>query len=68
MLAAIAKARAEKLRCIEIVTGRGRGEEGGAIRREWVHWLNRPDLRPQILAAAHPHAANPGATRLLLRK
>lgn len=68
LLAAIAAARAEQWRCIEIITGRGSGTEGGAIRRELPHWLNLPTLRPLLLAAAHPHRANPGATRLLLRK
>jgi DNA-nicking Smr family endonuclease len=67
-------AHAEHARCVEIVTGRGssdassRGEGTGVLRRELPHWLNRPDLRPLILAAAHPHAANPGAVRLLLRR
>jgi DNA-nicking Smr family endonuclease len=70
-------AHAERLRCVEIVTGRGRpggsgegggGEGTGVIRREFPLWLNRPDIRPLILAAAHPHAANPGSVRLLLRR
>jgi len=74
-------AHAERLRCVEIVTGRGRatgsgpigsgdggGEGSGVIRREFPIWLNRPDIRPLILAAAHPHAANPGSVRLLLRR
>ena len=68
LLDAVAAARAEQWRCIEIITGRGSGAEGGAIRRELPHWLNLPTLRPLVLAAAHPHPANPGATRLLLRK
>ena len=67
---------ADGVRCVEIVTGRGTasgnprgGFEGtGVIRREFPLWLNRPDLRPLVLAAAHPHAANPGAVRLLLRR
>ena len=66
--AALRTAHAEKLRCIEVVTGRGSGEAGGAIRRELPLWLNLPELRPLVLAAAHPHPANPGATRLLLRR
>jgi DNA-nicking Smr family endonuclease len=91
-------AHAERLRCVEIVTGRGRpsgsldgstggstggstrasargstggeadGEGTGVIRREFPSWLNRPDIRPLILAAAHPHAANTGSVRLLLRR
>lgn len=62
------QAQADGVRMVEVVTGRGglRGE--GAIRRELPHWLNLPRLRPLILAAVHPHAANPGAVRLLLRR
>ena len=49
-------AHAQRLRCVEIITGRGSGENSGAIRREFPHWLNRPDIRPLVLGAAHPHA------------
>jgi DNA-nicking Smr family endonuclease len=61
-------AHADRVRCVEIITGRGAGEAGGVIRRELPLWLNLPSLRPLVLAASHPHAANPGAVRLLLRK
>lgn len=61
-------AHAEQARCVEIVTGRGSGESGGVIRRELPMWLNRPDIRPMILGAAHPHALNPGSVRLILRR
>jgi DNA-nicking Smr family endonuclease len=60
-------AHADGLRCVEVVTGQGR-MGGGVIRRELPHWLNRHDIRPLVLAAAHPHAANQGAVRLLLRR
>jgi DNA-nicking Smr family endonuclease len=56
-------AQAERLRCVEVVTG-----QGGVLRRELPLWLNQPELRALVLAAAHPHAANPGAVRLLLRR
>ena len=62
------QAAAEGVRCVEIVTGRGAGPEGGVLRRELPHWLNAPSLRPLILGAAHPHPANPGAVRVLLRR
>lgn len=68
LLLALRTAHAERLRCIEVITGRGSGEGGGVIRRELPLWLNLPDLRPLVLAAAHPHPANSGAIRLLLRK
>lgn len=61
-------AAAEGVRCVEIVTGRGAGPEGGVLRRELPHWLNAPALRALILGAAYPHAANQGAVRVLLRR
>jgi DNA-nicking Smr family endonuclease len=61
-------AQADRLRCVEIVTGRGSRGEGGVIRREFREWLNRPDLRSLVLAAVHPHPANPGAVNVLLRR
>jgi len=61
-------AHVQRLRCVEVITGRGSGENSGAIRREFSHWLNRPDIRPLVLGAAHPHAQNPGSVRLLLRR
>jgi len=68
-------AHADRLRCVEIVTGRG-GPDGGVLRRELPFWLNRPDIRPLVLAASHPHTssamhanvANAGSVRLLLRR
>jgi DNA-nicking Smr family endonuclease len=68
-------AHADRVRCVEIVTGRGREGEG-VLRRELPMWLNLPELRPLVLAAAHPrtssamhaHMANPGSVRLLLRR
>lgn len=64
----ITAAHADGLRCVEVITGRGSGAGGGVIRREFPLWLNLPALRPLILAASHPHAANPGSVRLLLRR
>lgn len=61
-------AHADHVRCVEVITGRGTGETGGVIRRELPLWLNLPTLRPLVLAATHPHSANPGSVRLLLRK
>jgi DNA-nicking Smr family endonuclease len=59
---------ADGVRCVEIVTGRGAGPEGGVLRRELPHWLNAPGLRGLVLGAAHPHPANPGSVRVLLRR
>jgi DNA-nicking Smr family endonuclease len=59
---------AEQVRVVEVVTGRGSGEAGGVIRREFPHWLNLPEIQPLILGAAHPHALNTGSVRLILRR
>lgn len=61
-------AHADHVRCVEVITGRGAGEIGGVLRRELPLWLNLPALRPLVLAASHPHQANPGSVRLLLRR
>jgi DNA-nicking Smr family endonuclease len=53
----IRAARADGVRCVEIVTG-----------RELPLWLNLPQMRGAILAATHPHRANVGAVVLLLRR
>ncbi len=59
----IERAYAEQERCVEIITGNGE-----ILARELPLWLNGPRLRPMILAIAHPHAANTGALRLLIRR
>ncbi len=68
LMAFVRTAHADHVRCVEVITGRGSGEQGGAIKREFPIWLNLPEIRPLILAASHPHAANPGSVRLLLRR
>lgn len=64
----LAQAHADRLRAVEVITGRGSGPEGGVLKRELPLWLNLPDVRPMILGAVHPHAANTGAVILLLRR
>jgi len=65
-------AHVDRQRVVEVITGRGSGEAGGVIRREFPLWLNLYELRPMVLAAAHPvpgpGLANVGSVRLLLRK
>ncbi len=68
LLSFLRTAHAEQVRYVEVVTGRGSGETGGVIRREFSHWLNLPEIRPLILGATHPHALNPGSVRLILRR
>ncbi|WP_428392088.1 Smr/MutS family protein [Lichenicoccus sp.] len=62
------RAQAERLRCVEVITGVGTGTEGGILRRELPHWLSRADLHLLVLAVVHPHRANQGAVRILLRR
>jgi len=61
-------AHVERIRCVEVITGRGGPEGVGVLRRELPLWLNLPELRPLVLAAAHPHPGNEGAVRVLLRR
>jgi DNA-nicking Smr family endonuclease len=68
LVAFLRSAHADRLRCVEVITGRGSRDEIGVLRRELPLWLNRSDIRPLVLAAAHPHAANPGSVLLLLRR
>jgi DNA-nicking Smr family endonuclease len=68
LVAFLRTAHADRLRCVEVITGHGNASGGGVLRRELPLWLNLPDIRPMVLAAAHPHATNPGALRLLLRR
>jgi DNA-nicking Smr family endonuclease len=56
-------AHTEGLRCVEVVTG-----QGGVLQRELPMWLNLPELRAVVLAAAHPHVTNKGSVRVLLRR
>ena len=68
LLSFLRTAHADQVRHVEVVTGRGSGDTGGVIRREFPHWLNLPEIRPLILAATHPHALNTGSVRLILRR
>ena len=69
--ALIQNAAARGDRCVEIITGYGRGggdSEGGVLRREVPLWLSMAPLQDLILALVHPHSANPGAIRVLIRR
>ena len=68
LLGFLGTAHGDGVRCVEVITGKGSGHTGGVIRREFPLWLNEPGLRARVLAAAHPHALNPGSVRLLLRR
>jgi len=57
-------------RCLLVITGKGRGGGDGVLRREVPQWLNRPDLRRQVLAIseARPQHGGAGALYVLLRR
>ncbi|OAG74865.1 DNA mismatch repair protein MutS [Gluconobacter japonicus] len=61
------RAKSRNWRCVEVVTGLGSGATSGLIRRELPLWLQRSDIRPMVLAVVHPHSANHGSVRILLR-
>ncbi|WP_408737393.1 Smr/MutS family protein [Acetobacter senegalensis] len=61
-------AQVRGLRCVEIITGLGSGQEGGILRRELPHWLARPEIRGRVLGLSYPHAGNKGSVRVLLRR
>jgi DNA-nicking Smr family endonuclease len=67
----ISRARSSNMRCIIIITGKGRVSEGGGVLRNQVpQWLNAPGIRPGILAfsPAQPRDGGAGALYVLLRK
>ncbi|MEX2631796.1 MAG: Smr/MutS family protein [Tistlia sp.] len=57
-------------RCVLIVTGKGRGEEPGVLRRQTPLWLNQAPLRAHVLAFdfARPEHGGLGALYLLLKR
>lgn len=66
----IRRSHARGARCVIVVTGKG-GEKGaGKIRREAPDWLNRPELRPLILAVteARQQHGGGGALYVLLKR
>jgi len=75
----IHRAAAADYRCVLVVTGKGRRSHDtpsdseaprGRIRAEAPHWLNRPSLRPLILAVreAHYRHGGGGALYVLLKR
>ena len=70
------------MHCVEIITGLGSGEEGGILRRELPHWLERADIRHRVVKVVYAtHASNSptnkatknrgfnkGAVRIFLRQ
>lgn len=63
-----AQARGDRL--VIIITGKGRGEETGVLRRSVPHWLSAPELRSLVLSfeQAAPHHGGAGALYVRLRR
>ncbi len=67
----IATAVAEGLRCVIVITGKGRlGAASGTIRAELPRWLDQAPLRSRILGftRARPEDGGDGARYVLLRR
>ena len=73
----LARAQAQGLRMVLVVTGKGARVDRdsgrvaeGAIRREFPHWLNHQKNRGRIVAfrAAHARHGGGGAFYVLLKK
>lgn len=65
---------ARHMRCVLVITGKGRrhegGEASGILRRSLADWLQAPNLAPIILRAvtAQPRHGGSGAFYILLRR
>ncbi len=63
-------AYARGARCVVVVTGKGKGDSIGKIRKETPYWLNQAPLRSMILAVteARPGQGGSGALYVLLKR
>ena len=67
----LAEAIAQDKRCVLVITGKGRGREGGGILHSQVpQWLNQPSLRARIVSFsyAQPKDGGTGALYVLLKR
>jgi DNA-nicking Smr family endonuclease len=71
----VAEALHSGLRCVLVVTGMGRGEDGrqrgdGVLRRETPRWLSVPPLSGHVVGVfeAHPRHGGAGALYVYLRR
>ena len=67
----IERCAGQGLRCVIVITGKGKvGEVSGTIRTELPRWLNLPATRGRILAIAQaqPRDGGAGASYILLRR
>jgi DNA-nicking Smr family endonuclease len=70
LTAFIRGASARGARCVVVVTGKGKGNAVGKIRRETPHWLNQSPLRALVLAVseARDRDGGTGALYVLLKR
>ena len=67
----LAGAQDRGLRCVLVITGKGRvGQEGGTLRQMVPRWLNAPPSRGRVLSMslAQPKDGGGGAIYLLLKR
>lgn len=68
----VIRAHSRQLRCLLVITGKGRGQDGGAgvLKRQVPVWLQGDDLRGIVLKteAAQPEHGGGGALYVLLRR
>jgi DNA-nicking Smr family endonuclease len=62
-------ALADGMRCVLVITGRGK-IGGGVLRAAVPRWLDEPELRPHLLAiaTAQPRDGGAGALYVMLRR
>ncbi len=70
LMAFMRGAYARGARCVVVVTGKGKGDQVGKIRKETPHWLNQAALRSMIVAVteARPGQGGAGALYVLLKR
>lgn len=64
----ILSAYRQELRCIEIITGIGRTEGAGQLKRLFPMWIQDPSLKPYILHTEINPLSRGGSFLLLLRR
>lgn len=64
----LAQKQAEGVRCVLVITGKGRGGEG-VLRRNFLRWLEMPAARALVsgYSEAHPRHGGSGAWYVFLR-
>ena len=70
LLETLRRGQARGLRCVLVITGKGRGEGQGVLRRKVPLWLAEDNMRSVVLRshAAQPEHGGAGALYVLLRR